>query len=203
MPRKLHLPPTEQKARDPIQSLKNDGLGDLADILQGANDPPPRGPTRAVRQDTADGLAALPQLLGALPPKAPAAFTGLTAAQTRDDDSPIVRAPDAMEGVTTRLGARYWVTNKRFPWAKDALGKSMTFTRWYFRERVLVDVFPSATPSARREVERRLKTLSAHSEKIGYLPIVRGASVPEDVFARLLQGEHFPLFERQRQGVLA
>jgi hypothetical protein len=126
----------------------------------------------------------------------------------RDPAPPPYR--DSMRATSQRLGARFWATNKRFEWARAANLHHYEFTRYYFEELVLVDVWPNANPSARKEVEKKRACVDAENERrverkekpIGYLPIVRGAIVSDECFDAALNGQTFALIERALEGVL-
>lgn len=118
---------------------------------------------------------------------------------------------DSLEGVTKYLNARFWATNKRFEWAKDARGYHFEFTRFYFEQNVIVDVWPRTNNGTRTEAEKKracieaenAKRLDRKEEPIGYLSFVRGAIVPNEAFDRAMAGEALPLIERATEGVLA
>jgi hypothetical protein len=152
-------------------------------------------------------IAPLPAALGGgvlgdpFATKRPEAFTKIVAEQQ-------TRLPnDSLAGITTALGASLWTTNKRFEWARAANRHHYDFTRYYFQQSVLVDVFPNANASTRKEADERGKCIAAQNERggrpIGYLAVVKGAQIPPEAFTAVLAGAVLPLVERATEGVLA
>lgn len=145
--------------------------------------------------------------VAAAPAAAPAALRPADGVKERP---PRPVAHDSMASVTARLGAAFWETNARFEWAKARNNHHYEFTRYYFNERVLVDVWPNSKPSARTEAERKRACVDAENKQrvkrgekpIGLLAVERGAIIPVEYFARALEGETFPLIERATEGVL-
>jgi hypothetical protein len=118
---------------------------------------------------------------------------------------------DSLGTVTARLGARYWATNKRFEWALNSVGHHYEFTRYYFEQFVLVDVWARSNNSTRKEAQAKRAVVEAENQKriklgekpIGYLSFVRGSIVPEQAFDDALAGKTLALIERASEGVLA
>ena len=118
--------------------------------------------------------------------------------------------PDSLAAVTARLGARYWTTNKRFDWALAPNRHHYEFTRYYFEQLVILDVWESANPSARRESERKRACVDAENVRrvglgqkpIGLLSIVRGAVAGDEHFEAAMRGETMDLIERVPEGAL-
>jgi hypothetical protein len=138
--------------------------------------------------------------------RAPAAMIG----SPREHNPTPLPPPDSLGGITARLGARLWATNKRFEWARMPNNHHYEFTRFYFEQNVLVDVWPNANNSARREAEKKLECVDAENRRrvaagekpIGLLSVVRGAVVPDECFDAALRGETMALIEPAARGVL-
>lgn len=112
-----------------------------------------------------------------------------------------------LDTFTRKLGASHSVDNAIFPWCRqgswafsndglDARPRHK-FTRHYPLDRILVDVFAHDSARVRHEVEEKMAAIEAEAAReglpIGYLAVVRGCVLPEDVFARVKAGEVLPL----------
>lgn len=128
----------------------------------------------------------------------------------RERGVPAIRPSDSLEMLTARIGARFWATNKRFDWALRPDRHHYEFTRWYFQQHVLVDVWANSNASSRKECAHKKACVDAENVRraqkgeapIGYLPVVRGALIAEEAFERVLRGETLELIERAVEGVL-
>jgi hypothetical protein len=117
---------------------------------------------------------------------------------------------DSLSTVTARLGARFWATNKRFDWAIDAFRHHFEFTRFYFEQNVLVDVWPRMNGGTRKEAEKKRACIDAENaarikrgdEPIGYISFVRGSTVPDSAFNDALAGKTMDLIEPMGEGML-
>jgi hypothetical protein len=191
MPKKKHLSKGEPPAALAPTKPDDSGVGALLDA--------PDQPDNAVDLDAKTGL-----LAGGITPQA------IRSENVRERSGAIVPPRDSLQTVTQRLGARFWATNKRFDWALNASRHHYEFTRYYFEQLLLVDVWPNSNPSARKESERKRACVDAENERrvkagmkpIGFISIVRGAVISDDAFARGLQGETIPLIERASEGLL-
>lgn len=110
---------------------------------------------------------------------------------------------DSMDPLTEALGTKHYRTTPIFDWCRKGLWNTApvgdldsrprhTFTRWYFQVRVLVDIFSSGTPAVYREIEEKARAIHerglVEGQRIGYLPIVRGAFVSESAITSALGG---------------
>ncbi|HEY1882212.1 MAG TPA: hypothetical protein VGG51_04135 [Candidatus Cybelea sp.] len=149
---------------------------------------------------------------GTVAVQAPAAPPAVHRPKDRTKDrppAPVVR--DSMAALTARLGSpTFWENNARFEWAKAPNNHHYEFTRFYFHELVLVDVWKSSNPSDKKAAEHKRKCVDAENTKrvamgekpIGLIAVVRGAIIPDEYFSRVLAGETFDLIERSTEGVL-
>lgn len=124
------------------------------------------------------------------------------------------RAPDSLSGITDRIcgpdSNDPYTRNKWFDWARDSRHHHYSFTRFYIRQLVLVDVWGSVNPSALRESEKKRACVDAENKRrvkmklcpIGYLSVVRGAVVREESFVAVLEGKTLPLLSPAAKGVL-
>lgn len=113
----------------------------------------------------------------------------------------------ALDMFTRQLDARYPIDNVTFAWCRSgSYGFSddgmdprprHKFTRHYPLDRILVDVFAYDSARVRLEVEEKMAAIEAEALReglpIGYLAVVRGCVLPEDVFSRVKAGEVLPL----------
>jgi hypothetical protein len=163
---------------------------------------------RHLRQNESSGAA---EILDGPGPASVAHTPAAVNSQNVRERSTLPTPPrDSMQGISARLGATYWATNKRFDWARDALNHHYEFTRYYFQQLVLLDVWPNANPSSRKESEKKRASVEAENRKriarnekpIGLIMVVRGTYVPEEIFEKALRGETSPLIEPALQGAL-
>jgi len=110
---------------------------------------------------------------------------------------------DRLAPVSKRLEASIWYDRPVFEWCLDPTAFRHRFTRWYPEKHVLVDVFESITPRVRSEVEDKIAKIIAENERrearghepIGYLPMVRGVTTPDEDFDRAIRGEQVGVAE--------
>lgn len=126
----------------------------------------------------------------------------------RSPDAPDRPRVDALDPITQALGTQYWRSNPVYDWCRQPSGFRHRFTRYYFsvpeaeqKVYVLVDIFALKVASIEKEVAQKAAAISAENERraqrgehpVGYLPIVRGATVPYEVFEAVKRGECMPL----------
>lgn len=110
---------------------------------------------------------------------------------------------DRLAAVTKALGAQNWYDVRSFDWCLDRIGNRHRFSRYYPSVAVLVDVFDDASVTVRAEVESKTAAIIAQNElrekqghmPLGYLPIVRGAIIPDGDFEAALRGEQVEIRE--------
>jgi hypothetical protein len=117
------------------------------------------------------------------------------------------REAQGVDPLTQRLGCKWFVDGARFDWCREGsmnLNPSgeldsrnrHVFTRWYQMDRIIVDVFRNDSDRVRREIAEKIAAIEAHAKKdgvrLGYLPCVRGAFVPDEVIAAVKRGEIVP-----------
>lgn len=176
---------------------------------------PPKAPKPAKVQESAMPPATAPpiatetpstfaQMLDPLPPVAgtsePIAVRSANDS-VRDPDQPTRIMVDVLDPITQQIGAKFWRTNPVFDWCRQPGGYRHRFTRYYFEQRVLLDIFAGKNASVEKEVAQKTAAIAqenaARKERgeapIGYLPIVRGANVPFEAFEAVLRGETLPL----------
>lgn len=119
----------------------------------------------------------------------------------REPDQPLVRRVDALDHITQQIGAKYWRVSARFDWCKMPNSYAHTFTRYYFQQYVLLDIFGSKGPAIEKEVAQKTAAIAQENVRraecgqppIGYLPTMRGANVPFEAFEAVKRGESLPL----------
>lgn len=124
-------------------------------------------------------------------------------------DSPALAPNDAINPLTRQIGATYWRDNPVFDWCKMVDGRRHVFTRFYFQQNVLVDIFASVTNTVRKEVEQKRAAITqeniARADRnqppLGYLPILRGSIVPLPDIDEAKSGRVLRLRDVARAGV--
>lgn len=129
----------------------------------------------------------------------------------RPPDSPDRPRIDALDPITKALGVQYWRSNPVYDWCRQPSGFRHRFTRYYFsvpeaevKVFVLVDIFASKSQAIEKEVAQKTASIATENalrvergeHPIGYLPIVRGATVPLDAFEAVKRGESVALHVR-------
>jgi hypothetical protein len=112
------------------------------------------------------------------------------------------RTPE--DDITKALGAEEYIADHRFEWAREKLwrigvqdydeGPRYSFSRYYRKQRVIVDLIPFDTDKARALVKAKRDVLfdwnAAHpDEKLGYLPIMPYQRVTRLNFESVLSGQ--------------
>jgi hypothetical protein len=118
---------------------------------------------------------------------------------SRNDDGPPLRPAEKLDELSQRLGAETFRagTENRFAWCREyAEGPRHTFSRMYFEQRVLVDVYPTRMKGVENEVRQKAAIIAArneqvaHAERWGYFAVVRDENKPTDeTLMRALAGE--------------
>lgn len=121
----------------------------------------------------------------------------------REPDSPDRPHVDALDPITKALGVQFWRSNPVYDWCRQPSGFRHRFTRYYFsvpeaqqKIYVLVDIFANKGGSIEKEVAQKTASIAAENaqraqrgeQAIGYLPIVRGATVPYEIFEAVKEG---------------
>lgn len=133
-------------------------------------------------------------------------------------DQPTKIAPDALDPLTGAIGARVWRNAAVFDWcveqnervSRDAEDRRprYAFTRHYFEQRVLVDIFTRETPAVRREVAQKTAQIKAYNDANpvarpgrppaqGYIPIIWGTVVTHEQIAAAKEGHLLPLLSQR------
>lgn len=110
--------------------------------------------------------------------------------------APTVKAPP-LDPITRAMGAQQYRagTDNRYDWCREfSGGPRHTFTRLYFRENVLLDIYQTRTKAVEAEVAVKSASIKAHNETaaepLGYIAVFVGDVPPTpDVVARALAGE--------------
>ncbi len=160
------------------------------------------------------GVVTTPEGAAYMRPRVPAGD-----AEDRDRAVSMRRPLDGLDPLTQRIGTRWFADAARFDWCREGpfnlnppgeldSRPRHTFTRWYQMDRLLVDVMPRDSERVRKEIAEKAKAIRERSayEGIpwGYLPIVRGAFVPDEAIARAKAGEIVELqVEAVRRDVVA
>jgi hypothetical protein len=135
-----------------------------------------------------------------LDPERPVVLTSESVRQQKRKDL-LNRDPAVMEIVNSadnydrQIGDQVRKNEATFDWCLDEkTGHRHRFTRWYYRKRVLLDIFTVMNEPERREVAEKSRAiatfnLDAHvGEKVGYIPIMVNSSIGFDDVARAMRG---------------
>ena len=97
----------------------------------------------------------------------------------------LARDVDQLDPLTRALNnSRNWVTNPVYDWCRQrGTGIRLSFTRFYYKERILVDVFPGETSRVKKEVEDKAACISVYNRWLASSPDERRA----DGFGNLRQ----------------
>ena len=122
--------------------------------------------------------------------------------QSSNGDRPPRVLPAKLDELSKRLGAtQFNAGTNRFDWCREAgIGPRHTFSRMYWEQRVLVDVYAERTRGVVKEIEEKraiLETRNAsipREERWGYIPWIKREDVPgDDAVAIALDGGVAPL----------
>jgi hypothetical protein len=80
-------------------------------------------------------------------------------------------------------------------------GRRHTFSKCFFEQGVLVDIFAARTPAVVREIGEKRAAIAAYNltaeRGFGYLPTIRGSIIPLEFISAVLAGEVLDLTQMQ------
>lgn len=127
-----------------------------------------------------------------------------TPSDAKEPDQPNRRRVDVLDAISQQLGAKFWRTNAQFEWCRMPNTYKHTFTRFYFEQNVLLDIFAGKGASIEKEIAQKSAAIAAENVRreaegkapLGYITTVRGATIPFEYFQRAKDGETLPLCVR-------